>query len=129
MAKEIWAANSQDGTISVIDYAAKRVVATLTANVKGANRLKFSNDGQHVLVSLLSGPDLVVLDAAARKEIKRLPIGHGAAGILMDPNGHRAFVACTPDNYVVIVDLTTLGVTGHLDAGGQPDGMAWVKIP
>ncbi|MFN7921672.1 MAG: YncE family protein [Bryobacteraceae bacterium] len=122
---EIWAANSQDGTISVIDYAAKKVVATLDANVRGANRLKFTPDGKHVLVSSLSNADLTILDAATRQTVKRLPIGRGAAGIQMDPGGARAFVACTPDSYVTIIDLKMLTVAGKLDAGKQPDGMAW----
>jgi YVTN family beta-propeller protein len=123
--KEIWVANAQDGTISVIDYPAKKVVQTLAANVHGANRLKFTLDGKHVLVSTLGAPDLVVLDAATRKVIKRLPIGHGAAGILMQPDGSRAFVACSPDNYIAVIDLRTLTVTGHINVGGEPDGMAW----
>ena len=93
--------------------------------MNGANRLRFTPNGKHVLVSLLSGPDLVVLYAGARKEIKRIPIGHGAAGIEMQPDGSRAFVACTPDNYVAVIDLRSLEVVGHIQAGGQPDGMAW----
>jgi DNA-binding beta-propeller fold protein YncE len=127
--KEIWAANAQDGTISVLDFTAKKVVATLNANVAGANRLKFTPDGKLVFVSTLSGPDLVILDAATRKERKRVKIGHGAAGILMQPDGARAFVACTPDDYIAIVDLKSLEVTGHLDAGKQPDGLAWAVRP
>jgi DNA-binding beta-propeller fold protein YncE len=123
--KEIWVANAQDGTISIINLAEKKVIDTLAANVSGANRLKFTPDGKRVLVSLLSGPDLVVLDAATRKVVKRLPIGHGAAGILMQPDGSRAYVACTPDSYIAVVDLHTFTVTGHIEAGGGPDGLAW----
>ena len=40
--KEIWVANAQDGTISIIEVASKKVVQTLDANVHGANRLKFT---------------------------------------------------------------------------------------
>lgn len=123
--RELWAANAGDGTISVIDIAGKKVIATLPANVPGANRLKFTPDGRLVFVSSLNGTDLVVLEAAARKEVKRLPIGNGAAGIQMQPNGSRAYVACTPDNYVAIIDVKSLTVTGHIDAGKNPDGMAW----
>jgi YVTN family beta-propeller protein len=47
----------------------------------------------------------------------------------MQPDGTRAFVACTPDNYVAVIDLKTLAVTGHIDAGGEPDGMDWVMRP
>jgi YVTN family beta-propeller protein len=43
----------------------------------------------------------------------------------MQPDGSRTFVACTPDNYVVAIDLKSLGVTAHIDVGGGPDGMAW----
>ena len=110
--KEVWAANAQDGTISVIDVATKRVTQTLAANVTGANRLKFTPDGKLVFVSTLSGPDVTVLDAATRKEVKRIPVGHGAAGIEMQPDGARVYVACTPDDYVVVIDVKTLAVTG-----------------
>jgi YVTN family beta-propeller protein len=127
--QELWAANAQDGTISIIDLAAKKVVETLDADVKSANRLKFTPDGKTVLVSLLNGPDVSVFDAATRKLKKKIPVGHGAAGIEMQPDGSRAFVACTPDSYVVIVNLKTLEQAGHLDAGKNPDGMAWCHRP
>ena len=123
--KEIWVANAQDGTISVIDLAAKKVIQTLDVNIRGANRLKFTPDGKLVFVSALGGSDLVVLDASTRKEVKRVPIGHGAAGILMQPDGQRAFLACTPDDYIVVIDLKSLTVTGKITAGKQPDGLAW----
>jgi YVTN family beta-propeller protein len=123
--KEIWAANAQDGTISILDVASKKVVETLDANVKGANRLKFTPDGKLVFVSTLGGPELAIFDAATRKDTKRVKIGRGAAGILMQPDGSRAFVACTPDDYVTIIDLKSLEVVGHIMAGKQPDGLAW----
>jgi YVTN family beta-propeller protein len=124
--KMVWAANAQDGTVSIIDSATKKVTETLQANVTGANRLKFTPDGKLVFVSTLRGPDLTILDAAARKELKRLPIGRGAAGIQMQPDGLRAYVASTPDDYVAVIDLKTLEVIGRIDAGKQPDGLAWV---
>jgi len=123
--KEIWVANAQDGTISIIDMASKKVVQTLDANARGLNRLKFTPDGRLVLVSTLGGPDLAIFDAASRKEAKRVRIGRGAAGILMQPDGLRAYVACTPDDYVAVIDLKSLEMTGKLVAGRQPDGLAW----
>jgi len=123
--KELWSADAQDGTISVINIAEKKVAQKIDAKVRGANRLKFTPDGKIALVSSLSGADVAVFDVEARKEIKRIPVGHGAAGIQMQPDGARAFVACTPDNYVAVIDMKSLQVTGHIDAGGNPDGMAW----
>jgi DNA-binding beta-propeller fold protein YncE len=123
--KELWAANAQDGTISILDLAGKKVVQTLAAEVNGANRLKFTPDGMRVFVSTLGGPNLSIFDAATRAVVKRVKVGRGAAGIQMRPDGAVAYVACTPDDYVAIIDLKTLEVGGHLDAGKQPDGMAW----
>src|ERR1019366_8464264 len=122
--KELWAANAQDGTISIIDFAGKKVIQTLAADVTGANRLKFTPDGKRVFVSTLSGPDVSIFDAVTRAVVKRVKVGRGAAGIQMQPDGSVAYVACTPDNYVAIIDLKSLAVTGHIDAGKQPDGLA-----
>ncbi|MGA8028255.1 MAG: YncE family protein [Bryobacteraceae bacterium] len=127
--RELWTANAQDGTLSVIDLPTRTVTATLDAKTFGANRLKFTPDGNLVLISRLGDGDLMVYDAKSRKEFERVPIGHGAAGILIDTEGNRAFISCGPDNYVAVVDLKTLKVTGHIDVGGEPDGLAWAIRP
>jgi DNA-binding beta-propeller fold protein YncE len=126
--KEIWVANAQDGTISIIDMAAKIVIQTLDANIRGANRLKFTPDGKLAFVSSLGGSDLVIFDVSTRREMKRVPLGHGAAGILMQPDGQRAFVACTPDDYIAVIDLKSLTLTGKITAAKGPDGLAWAVL-
>ena len=73
------------------------------------------------------GEDLLVLDAATRKEIRRVPIGAEAAGIEMEPNGKRAFVSATFGSYVAVIDLDTLTVSGKIDLG-WPDGTAWAVL-
>jgi YVTN family beta-propeller protein len=124
--QELWAANSHDGTVSVIDLASKKVSQVLNVPTKMANRVKFSPDGSTVLISDLGTGDLVFLDAKARKEIKRISVGTGCAGIQMVPDGSRAFVAASRDNKIVVVDLKTMAVTGEFTTGKGPDGMAWV---
>lgn len=123
--KEIWVANAGDGTISIIDAGTKKVGQTLAANVVGANRLKITPDGRLALVSSLRLPNLVIFDVATRREVKRVTIGRGAAGIEIQPDGARAYVACTPDDYIVVIDLKSMEVAGRIDAGKQPDGLAW----
>ena len=122
---ELWTASSEDGTISIIDLSAKKLSAKIDANVKGANRLKFTPDGKLVFISSLQTGELTIYDTKSHKEIKRLKLGKGAAGILMDTNGTRAFVACSADNYIAVIDLKTLEVTSHFEVGGVPDGLAW----
>ncbi len=121
--KEVWAANSHDGTVSIIDVAKKSVVETLKAGPRMANRLKFTPDGKFVFISDLGGRDLVVLDAGARKEHKRIALGGGAAGILMQPDGAKAYVAS--GNGVTVIDLRTMETAGRIETGPGPDGLGW----
>jgi YVTN family beta-propeller protein len=58
--------------------------------------------------------------------VTRIKIGTGAAGIEIQPDGSRVYVACTPDNYVAAVDVKSLKVIGRIDAGKQPDGLWWI---
>src|SRR5580658_4507698 len=73
--------------------------------------------------SLRNG-DLVIYDCASRKEFKRTGLDQGSAGIPADPDGVRAFVACSPDNYTAILDLKSFAVTGQLDV----DGRVWSEF-
>src|SRR5579863_1572928 len=127
--KEIWAANARDATVTIIDIATKKAVQTLPIPVKGANRLKFTPDGKRVLISGLGAragdSSLVILDASTHKEVKQLSLGGGAAGILIAPDGSRAYVAVSSADKIAVIDLKTLEVTGQIDAGKQPDGLGW----
>lgn len=124
--REIWVANSHDGTLSIIDTSTRQVSQRLDLHLPQSNRLKFTPDGGKVLVSDLKSGELVVVDVARRRELERLKLGGGAEGILIEPDGRRAFVAVSPDEFVAVVDLKTLQVTGRIPTGRGPDGMAWV---
>ncbi len=132
--RELWTASPR-GTIVIVDTTAKKVVQTLEAGVTGANRVKFTPDGKRVLVSRLSAPagsapgHIVVFDAATRAEIKRFDAGGGVGGILMQPDGARAYGSSSRSNAVVVIDLKTLEVVGRIDAGRNPDGLAWTVKP
>ena len=125
--RELWSAHSRDGGISVIDAANGKVVHTIDARTQRSNRVKFTRDGKHVLVSDVSGGEVVILDAAKRAEIKRLPVGKTPTGILIPPEGGIAYVAVSGDNRLAVIDLKTLTVARSIETAENPDGMAWVK--
>ncbi len=123
--KELWAAHSQDGSVSVINLFTKSVVKTFSVQTKRSNRLKFTPDGRLVLISDLTAGELVVLDRETRKQLKRMPVGRQLAGILIQPDSSRAYVAATGDDNVAIIDLKTLDLVNRIAPGTGPDGMAW----
>ena len=124
--RELWSAHSRDGGVSVIDIASKKVVHTIAAGTKRSNRIKLTPDGKFALVSDLEAGDLVVLDAVAHREVKRLLLGKMPEGILIPPSGGHAYVAVNGDNHVAVIDLETWQVTKKIPTGKGPDGMAWV---
>jgi len=94
---------------------------------KHSNRVKFTPKGKLVLISDLGSGELVVMDAGTRKEVKRLNLGKSTEGILIVPDGSKAFVAVSGDNKVAVVDLKKLEVTTTFETGNDPDGMAWAE--
>ncbi|HLK65857.1 MAG TPA: cytochrome D1 domain-containing protein [Bryobacteraceae bacterium] len=125
--KQIWSANSRDGSVSMIDIFRKSVVHTFNVQTKRSNRLKFTADGRLVLISDLDAGDLVVLEHSTRKELKRMKLGRQPAGILIEPDSSRAYVAVTGDDNVAVIDLKVLDLVGRIQTGKGPDGMAWRK--
>jgi YVTN family beta-propeller protein len=125
--KEVWAANSGDGTVSVIDTATSKVTHTFNVHTKHSNRLKFTNDGKLVLISDPATDELMVVDAATKKIVKQLNVGRGPGGILIAPGGERAYVALAGDNAVAEIDLHKLEIAERIPTGPGPDGMAWAQ--
>jgi DNA-binding beta-propeller fold protein YncE len=121
--KQAWTVSPVDGIVYIIDVNEKRVVATIDAKAQHANRLKFTPDGKLALIS--AGAEFVVIDVAAQKVLKRITTGHGSGGILVQPDSARAYIACSPDDNVAVIDLKTFTIVGRIQSGGNPDGMAW----
>jgi YVTN family beta-propeller protein len=122
--RELWVANAQDQTVSVIDVAERRVVETLPST-KAANRLKFTPDGRYVFVSDLGSSEMLVIDAKARKEFKRIQLAGNSEGVLMSPEGRHAYTTLNSRDAVAVIDLKTMTVTGEVKTGKGPDGLAW----
>lgn len=125
--KELWAANSQDGSVSIIDTTAKKVVQTVDAQINHSNRLKFTPDGKLALISDTGSNALVVMNTTSRSVRKRITVGKEPEGILVQPDVAKAYVAISGDNAVAVIDLKTLEVIGKIATGTDPDGLAWAQ--
>lgn len=128
-AREFWAANSGDGTVSIINVAAKKVAQTLDVHTNHSNRLKFTPDGKLVLITDPGGNSLVIVDAASRKELKRVNVGRQPEGIVIPPDGSRAYVALAGEKTIAVIDLKTFEITARISVGNGPDGLAWALRP
>jgi DNA-binding beta-propeller fold protein YncE len=145
--REVWAA---DRTLDYITIMRAGTLDSLGSapTRRFPNRLKFSPDGRRVLVSNAAAGAITVYDVATRSLVTSIEIPFDPAkkkaeavlgdmgssavplGILMEPNGKRAWVATAALGEVVELDLATLSVRRTIHAGNNPDGMAYIaRLP
>jgi YVTN family beta-propeller protein len=143
--KEIWVTNRSADTVSVIDAGSLEILAQIPC-ASFPIRAKATPDGEHILVSCARSADIAVLDTASRKEVRRIPqdlravdtgdrlfgdqFGESSVpiGIVIHPNGKKAWVAHTNADVVVEIDLESWKIVRLLEAGREPDGMAYSAL-
>jgi YVTN family beta-propeller protein len=104
-------------TGAVIPGAQSRMewLQTIIPVSKGSEGFDVSPDGRELWTASAQDGTIAIIDTATRKvkttiDAKVL----GANRLKFTPDGKRAFI-----------DLKTLEVTGHVDVGKNPDGLAW----
>lgn len=130
--RELWTATRGDGGVSIIDTASRKVTQSFNLKLTDANRLKFTPDGKVLILDGGTGT-LVILDAASRKEIKRLKVAPGDSGdggIFVMPDGSRAYLGLRDDHSVVVIDLKRLEIENRFAMGPDsgPGCINWAAL-
>jgi YVTN family beta-propeller protein len=72
--------------------------------------------------------DLVAaVDLKTMKVARTIPVVKEPQEMLVRPDGKVAYVAGLQAKKVAVIDLATWKMTGTIDVGNYPDGLAWVK--
>ena len=133
--REVWTANEEGGGVSIITIGS-RAVQTIDLQTKHANRLRFTPDGRLVLLLDREAGELIVVDARARKVIKRVSlVGPGeimdVGDFVVVPDGSRVYVTVGKEegdrHYIGEVDLKTLAITRRIETVIRPNAVAWVQ--
>jgi YVTN family beta-propeller protein len=143
--RQVWVTNRAADTVSVVDAQTLEIVASIPVSAFPI-RVKVTPDGKRALVSAARSGDLAVVSVAERKLDRRVPLPVQASadregrlmsqfgdssvpiGVLIEPDGKRAFVAHANADAISVVDLAEGKRTGSLTAGKEPDGMGWSKL-
>ncbi len=142
---EVWVTNRVANTVSVINTNTLEEEVELDCG-EFPIRVAFTPDGAHALVSCARTGDVVIFDANTRKELRRIKMTEKAVnedekskrlfgdsfgaspvpiGILIEPDGSRAYIANTNADIITVIDLKTWKISKRLTAGAEPDGLAW----
>ncbi len=129
--REAWVTNRAANTVTVVNLDTMAVAAVLPAG-EFPIRVAFTPDGTSAFVPNARGGDVWVYDVATREVVTTVAVDSGTGGenavpigVLVDPSGSEAFVALTGQGQVAVLNTRTFRIERMLQAGGQPDGMAW----
>ncbi|WP_395316920.1 plastocyanin/azurin family copper-binding protein [Variovorax sp. UC74_104] len=102
--------NFKDSTVSVIDTASERVVATLPV-AAGPDGIVLTPDGRSVFVSGSGAAAVSEIDTAGDRVTRAIDVGKGPQGLAMTADGKWLLVAVNGDDRVAFVDTSAHGVS------------------
>ncbi|HUX73099.1 MAG TPA: beta-propeller fold lactonase family protein [Steroidobacteraceae bacterium] len=114
--------NQLSGTVSIIDTATDTVVRTLPAHGKIGAKIQAvvaDRSERHIFVVDAAGNDLVELDAASGRVLKRIKVGKAPEGASLSPSGKTIAVCVEESNQVVLVDVASARVTHVIHTLGK----------
>jgi len=140
--RQVWVTNRAADTVTVLDAASLDELATLESPGFPI-RAVATPDGARVLVTHARSGELAIFDTAEPGAVRRLELKIEAKdvsgrlfgdrfgsssvpiGVVVDPQGRRAFIAHANADVISEVDLDSGKTLRLLRAGKEPDGMGY----
>lgn len=120
--KELYVANREGGSISVVDTGRKERIADIKTG-EGPVRIDITPDDRTLVYALLEGQKIGFADAQSRKVIAEIPIPGRLVSLNLSPDGKRAFASAQWDDMVYVVSVPEQKVVRVFKTlpGGAPD--------
>jgi len=112
-APKVYVGNFKDNTVSVIDTATGKVVATVPV-AAGPHGMTITKDGRWVFVSGDNSSQVSVIDTAIDSVAQTIEVGKGPHGVALTPNGRQLLVTVNGEDKVVFVDTAKRTVIGSV---------------
>jgi YVTN family beta-propeller protein len=116
--------NTKSDSVSVIDTNTFEVVATIPLGRGKPNRIVFHPDGRWAWVVYDKTHDLGLIDADARKLVKRVKIGGNPYNLNFTPDGRHLLVldwsSDTSNDEVIFYDLQAERIDGRVEVSTWP---------
>ena len=142
--KEVWVSNREADTVTVLNAETLEVITQLPTG-DFPIRAEMTPDGKYALVTNADSGDLSVYDVKDKREIKRVELdvkgGKGASifgdafasssvpiGIQPHPEKNLIYIAHANGDVISEVSTETWEIVRIIDAGPEPDGMAYTSI-
>ena len=125
--QQAYVANLKGGTVSVIDTASRKAVASIPVG-RGPAQVGFTGDGRLAFVSLSQEDRVAVIDPKTHEVVRKVPVGDGPIQLFATPDNQRLLVANqgsrkNPGRTVSVIDLTSFKLTASIRTGRGAHGV------
>src|SRR5712691_5063075 len=123
-AATLFVTNTKSASVSVIDTDTLEVIGTIPLGPGKPNRIVFHPDGKTAWVVYDKSHDLGIVDAEARRLVKRVKIGGNPYNLTFTPDGRYLYVldwsSDTSNDEIIIYDLRAGRVDGRIEVSTWP---------
>jgi YVTN family beta-propeller protein len=116
-------ANSDNGTVTVVDTATRKVMHEIPVGVKPEG-VSWIGPGPLAAVTIYKEDAVVFLDAAQGRVLQRLAVADEPYGIVATRDGRRAYLTHEYPGIVSEIDLAARKVLRQMKAGSMVRGLA-----
>jgi len=123
----IYVANESSNSVTVIDVASLKVIATVDALNHSTHDLSVSRDGKWVFATNLASGRLSVIDAQRLETVASVYTGNRAHVVTLTNDNRQAWVANIGENNLSIIDTQNLRILGTIPVGRGPTGLTFSR--
>ena len=124
VASTLYITNTKSNSVSIIDTNTLEVVGTIALGPGKPNRVVFQPDGKLAWVVYDKSHDLGIIDAEARKLVRRVKIGGNPYNLAFAPDGRRLYVldwsSDTSNDEVIAYDLAADKIASRVEVSTWP---------
>jgi YVTN family beta-propeller protein len=123
---KLYVSDEHGNTETVIDVESNRRVATIALGGEVGNS-QYDPVSKHIFANVQTLKQLVEIDPGTDRVVERidLPDADENHGLLIEPEGRRAFIACEGNDRLLVLDLQTKKIIASFDVGKDPDVLAF----
>jgi YVTN family beta-propeller protein len=123
---KLYVSDKEGHTESVVSVHTNRRIGTIDLGGKVGNS-QYDPVSGHVFINAEGMGELVEVDPTTDRIVARirLPGAEGNHGLLIEPKGRLAFVACEGNDKLLVLDLQERKVKAEFGVAGEPDVLAY----
>ncbi len=109
-----------DSALLLVDIARGAVTSVIPTGEAGAHLVVLTTDGARAYVTNVAASSVTMIDVAARRAVKSVPLPAGAEGIALRPDGSELWVSSRTANRITVLSADDLSVRATIESGDYP---------